>query len=149
MELTIIKGIGKTFETKLMDAGIKSVEDLAVADIDRIAETTGISKARLSRWKELARKMVGERKAEIAEDISKITSIEVEREAAKVRIKDAVHIAPFYEGDFDKIKEDAEKEKIAVYIGKKAKLWFNGKWYDNLPFKDRRKGLFSFLRRKK
>ncbi len=149
MELRSIKGIGKTFEEKLMNAGIKSVEELAVADIDAISQATGINATRLSKWKEAARKMLGEKKAEVAEDISKIASIEIEREVAKVKIKNEVHTAPFYEGDFDKIKKDAEKEKIAVYVGKKAKLWFNGKWYDDIPFKDRRKGLFSFFRRKK
>ncbi len=149
MNLRNIKGIGNLYEQKLNEAGIKSIEELALADVEKLAEKSGIPIQKLKKWKEGARAIIGTKKAEIAEDISKISFIEIKREGAKVKIKEAWHSAPVYRGKFDKIKETAEKDKIAVYLNKKAMLWFDGKWYKNIPFKDKTKGLFSWLRRKK
>jgi len=148
MSLRNIKGIGSLYEKKLNDAGIKSIEELALADAEKLAEESGISIQKIKKWKEEAKTIIGIKKAEIAEDISKISFIEIRREGAKVKIKEAWHSAPVYRGKFNEIKEMAEKDKIAVYLNKNAMLWFNGNWYKNIPFKDKTKSLFSWLRRR-
>jgi len=136
MELREIKGIGKTFEEKLMKAGIKEAEDLVKMDLKQVAEKTGISIKRLEKWQEGVKNKLGYKKAEVAEDLSKIAIIEIRDNKAKVKIKEIWHEnIPVFKGNFDELKEEMEKEDIAVYIGKKAKLWFTGKWFENIPYR--------------
>ena len=40
-----------------------------------------------------------------------------------------------FQGNFDEIKQKVENEKVAIYLSKKPKLWFNGEWYDGVPYK--------------
>ena len=138
MELKNIRGIGSIYEKKLNEAGIKSIEELAISDIKNLSEKTGIKIDKIKKWKEEAKNLVGVRKAEIVEDISKISFIEIGEKNARVKIKEFWHNAPLYKGNFEEIKEKIEKENIAVYLNKKAILWFNGKWYENIPFKKKK-----------
>jgi predicted flap endonuclease-1-like 5' DNA nuclease len=50
-----IKGIGPSYETTLSEAGVETVEELADADADELAEDTGLSTKRLQRWIDRAR----------------------------------------------------------------------------------------------
>lgn len=54
-DLKDIKGIGPTYATRLRDAGIDDVADLAEADPAALAERTDISETRLATWIERAR----------------------------------------------------------------------------------------------
>ncbi len=136
MALREIKGIGRVYEEKLMEAGIHNAEELVVADIKKLAEKTGINEERLRNWQREAKKMVEYKKAEVIEDVSKITSILIEKNRATVKIKNIVHKnVPVYNGNFDELKENMEKEEMAVYLKGKARLWFNGEWYENIPYK--------------
>jgi len=149
MTLKGIKGIGRVYEKKLMEAGIHHPEELVVADIKELAEKTGINEERLRNWQKEAKKMVEYKEAEVMEDLSKITSILIEKNRATVKIKNIVHKnIPVYNGNFDDLKEKMEKEEMAVYIKGKAKLWFNGKWHENIPYKlkeveKKKKGFFE------
>ncbi len=134
-----LKGIGKAYESKLKNAGIKNVEELALANEEDVASKIGIKLDKIKKWKEEARKIIGIAQAEIIDDIPKISFIEIENGEAKVKIKEYWHNAKLYRGNFDEIKSKVEKERVAVYLSKKAKLWFNGKWYDNVPYKIKRK----------
>ncbi len=51
MELKHIKGIGPSKQQKLKEAGVESVEDLAKADIAKVAKATGLSEASLKEFK--------------------------------------------------------------------------------------------------
>jgi len=136
MHLTVIKGIGKTYEKKLNDAGINSLEELAIADLEELAEKTGISINKLKKWKAEAKRKAKYKKAEIAEDMAKITTIEIDGNKARVKIKEVIHEnIPVYKGNFEELKDSIEKEEMAVFLDKKASLWFNGEWYENLPYK--------------
>ena len=127
MDLKIVKGIGKVYEKKLKEAGIKSLEELAVSSEKEIAE--------INSWKEEARKIAGMAKAIIIEEIPKISFIEIEDGKARVKIKEYWHDAKIFQGNFDEIKQKVENEKVAIYLSKKPKLWFNGEWYDGVPYK--------------
>ncbi|MEM1514277.1 MAG: helix-hairpin-helix domain-containing protein [Candidatus Thermoplasmatota archaeon] len=142
MDLKNIRGIGSIYEKKLREAGIKSVEELILANAESIAMTTNISKSKIEKWKEEARKIVEYKEAEVIEDLSKNSFIEIEEGKAKVKIMEISHEAKiFYDKDL------AEKEEIAVLIEKKPKLWFGKKWHENIPYKKRR--IFGFIERKK
>ncbi len=54
LDLKDIKGIGPATEEKLNDAGITSVDDLAAADIEDLADEAGVSSSRLQRFQERA-----------------------------------------------------------------------------------------------
>ncbi|KAA0012443.1 hypothetical protein B6U81_04040 [Thermoplasmatales archaeon ex4484_30] len=146
MELKKIRGIGIVYEKKLFNAGVTTAEELILTDSDEIASKTGIKKERIEKWKNEARNIVEYKKAEIAEDISRISFIEFLDGKAKVRIKGIWHDSIVFSGDFGEAKEKAQAYKIAVYKGKKPKLWFNGKWYENIPYKMKEKGLFEKLK---
>ncbi|MBC7080840.1 MAG: hypothetical protein H5T44_01085 [Thermoplasmatales archaeon] len=142
MDLKNIKGIGIVYEKKLREAGIKSVEELILSNSESLSLATNISKSKIEKWKEEARKIVEYIEAEVIEDISKNSIIEIEDGKAKVKIMEIWHEAKiFYE------KDSAEKEEIAVLMGNKPKLWFGKKWHENIPYK--KKGIFGFLRRRK
>lgn len=49
-----VNGIGPVFATRLADAGIKYVSDLAAASIDTVAEAAGVSTGRARSWIEQA-----------------------------------------------------------------------------------------------
>ncbi|PSQ20450.1 hypothetical protein BRD04_08480 [Halobacteriales archaeon QS_9_67_17] len=49
-----VSGIGPAYANRLADAGVESVDDLATADADALAEETGISAKRIGRWIERA-----------------------------------------------------------------------------------------------
>lgn len=53
--LDVIKGVGSTYADRLEDAGIETVDQLADADPEALAEKTGISEKRLTRWIERAK----------------------------------------------------------------------------------------------
>ena len=140
MDITAIKGIGRVYKEKLGMAGINSIEELVVANLEEVAEKTGISIKKLQEWQKEARKLAEYKKAEIAEDMARITSIEIENGKARVKIKEIIHEnIPVFKGNFDELKAEMEKEEMAVFIDKKAKLWFNGKWYGDLAYKIKRK----------
>ena len=139
MDLKIVKGIGKVYEKKLKEAGIKSLEELAVSSEKEIAEKTGIKIEKINSWKEEARKIAGMAKAIIIEEIPKISFIEIEDGKARVKIKEYWHDAKIFQGNFDEIKQKVENEKVAIYLSKKPKLWFNGEWYDGVPYKIKRR----------
>lgn len=140
MELRDIRGIGSVYESKLREAGIEKAEDLIMKDLKEISEKTGINISRLEKWREEARKKIGYKKAEVAEDISKEAFIEIKGERVRVKIKNVWHEnVPLYIGNFDEVKGKIEKEEIAVYSGNKTMLWFNGKWYENIPVSKERK----------
>ena len=154
MKLTDIKGIGRAYEEKLNNAGIKSVDELAIANLDELEEKTGIKKERLKVWQREAKKMAEYKRAEVAEDLSKISSIVIDGDKAVVKIKDVTHEnIPVYRGNFEEIRERMEKEEMAVYFKGKAKLWFAGKWHDGIPVKvkkaekkEKKKGFFEKLK---
>jgi predicted flap endonuclease-1-like 5' DNA nuclease len=50
-----IEGIGPAYAERLAGAGISTVGELAIADAEGVAEATGISEKRVSRWIERAR----------------------------------------------------------------------------------------------
>lgn len=54
-DLKDIKGIGPTYATRLRDAGIEDVAELADADPGELAEATDISETRLATWTDRAR----------------------------------------------------------------------------------------------
>lgn len=45
-----LKGIGPSYETKLSEAGVETVDDLAGADAEELSDETGLSSKRLQRW---------------------------------------------------------------------------------------------------
>ncbi|RLF50464.1 MAG: hypothetical protein DRN11_04580 [Thermoplasmata archaeon] len=142
MELKEIKGIGKTYEKKLFEAGIRNAEDLIIADLKELAKKTGISEKKIEKWREEAKKKVEYKKAEIIEDLTKIAFIAIKENNAKVKIKEIWHEnVPVFKGNFDELKEEIEKEEIAVFVNKKIKLWFNGKWYENIPYEIKKEKL--------
>lgn len=49
-----ISGIGPAYASRLADAGVESVPDLLAADADALADETGISAKRITRWMERA-----------------------------------------------------------------------------------------------
>jgi polyhydroxyalkanoate synthase len=51
-----IEGIGPVFADRLSKAGLATVEDLAEASPDRVAEAAGVSAARARTWIDLAKK---------------------------------------------------------------------------------------------
>lgn len=51
-----IEGIGPVFADRLSKAGLATVEDLAEASPDRVAEAAGVSAARARTWINLAKK---------------------------------------------------------------------------------------------
>ena len=57
-DLTVIKGIGPVTADKLGDAGITSIEQLAAADPDALAESVGSSPKSVARWVEEAASLV-------------------------------------------------------------------------------------------
>lgn len=131
-----IKGIGATYEKKLNDAGIKSIEDLAICNLEETAKKTGIGINLLKKWREEARRKIGFKVAVPAEDISKISFIELYDDRARVRIKDVYHDnIPVYSGKYDVLKDKLSKEEMAVFMEDKPKLWFDGKIYENVPYK--------------
>ena len=134
MDLTKIKGIGKAYSKKFMEAGIDNAEKLLLANEEEIAKKTGIKIDRIKKWKEEAKKIAKYAKAEILEDIPKISFIEIKDGEARVKIKDYWHDAKIYKEDFEKVKDKLAKEKVAVIFVKKPKLWFNGKIYE-VPYK--------------
>jgi len=151
MNLTDIKGIGRAYEEKLKKAGIEGVDELAIADLKELAEKTGINEERLKIWQKEAKKMVKYKKAEVAEDLSKISSILIDGNKAVIKIKDITHEnVPVYRGNFEELKEKMEKEEMAVYFKGKARLWFGNKWHDDIPVKikkveKKKKGFFEKL----
>lgn len=52
--LTDISGIGPVYATRLASAGIHTVEQLAVADAEKVAEAADVPLARAQRWVEEA-----------------------------------------------------------------------------------------------
>lgn len=50
-----IKGIGPSYETTLSEAGVETVDELADADADALADDTGLSTKRIRGWIERAR----------------------------------------------------------------------------------------------
>lgn len=50
-----LKGIGPSYETTLSEAGVETVDDLADADADELADDTGLSTKRVQRWIDRAR----------------------------------------------------------------------------------------------
>jgi helicase len=61
--LTFLDGIGGTLATRLRSAGIMDIEDLAGADLEKVAAVRGISSARATRWIEGAAKLLATRSA--------------------------------------------------------------------------------------
>jgi len=135
--LTDIKGIGNEFRKKLERRGIRTVGDLANAD-KSIAERMGISEKRFAAWVREARKIIPKTKkakrAVVAEEIGPDNaSIKLRGKVAEVKIKEKVHEnVPVFRGD---IYDMAEGKNIAVNVDSsgKIKLWFNGRWHDNVP----------------
>ena len=63
-------------------------------------------------------------------------SIVIKGRTAEVKIKEKVHEnVPVYRGE---LTETAEENKIAVNIDSSGnvKLWFDGKWYEKVPFSE-------------
>lgn len=54
-DLEDIKGIGPTYGERLRENGIESVHELANAEVETLAERSGISETRLATWIERAR----------------------------------------------------------------------------------------------
>ena len=50
-----VDGIGPVFASRLSDAGVRTVDDLAAASPDRVAEAAGVSAARAKSWIEQAK----------------------------------------------------------------------------------------------
>lgn len=50
-----IKGIGSAYAERLGDAGVHTVADLAAADVETLAEETGLGEGRIAGWIEHAR----------------------------------------------------------------------------------------------
>jgi predicted flap endonuclease-1-like 5' DNA nuclease len=51
----VIKGIGPTYADRLGEAGVETVADLAAADLETLAEESGVSEGRLENWIEKAK----------------------------------------------------------------------------------------------
>jgi len=137
MDLTNIKGIGSSYKERLVIAGVDTIEKLSIADVEELSRKYGLPLKKLKKWKDEARKIVGYGNAVIIDNIPKISFIKLEDGKARVKIKEWWHEAKVFGGDFEEVRKKAEKEKIAVYLAKKPKLWFNGKWYDNIRYKKR------------
>ena len=56
--VTSIKGIGPKYGEKLDAAGVRTVDDLASADPQALAEASGITESRLVRWVESAEQRI-------------------------------------------------------------------------------------------
>lgn len=50
-----IKGIGPSYAAQLGEAGVGTVDELAVADAERLADETGLSEKRITNWIEQAK----------------------------------------------------------------------------------------------
>ena len=50
-----IKGIGPSYAAQLGEAGVETVDELAVADAERLADETGLSEKRITNWIEQAK----------------------------------------------------------------------------------------------
>jgi hypothetical protein len=130
MALREIKGIGPTFEKKLHDAGIRSIDDLVLADFADLHERTGITKKRLRQWRAQARKLARYKKAEVHEPLADITTVAVGDDMATVTIRGVVHEnVPVYRGPFDAQRGQMEAEEMAVHVGKTTSIWFDGRWH--------------------
>jgi len=135
--LTDIKGIGDASRKKLEKIGISTIEELANAN-KKIASKAGISEKRFKEWVKEAKKMVmapKEKRAVVAEDIGpKNAFITIKGKRAEVKIKEKLHEnIPVYRGN---IVDSMKESRIAVNIDSSGnvKLWFDGKWYENVPF---------------
>jgi predicted flap endonuclease-1-like 5' DNA nuclease len=132
-----IKGIGPLYQKKLEMRGIMSIENLSAADAHITAKKTGIPLRRIESWITVARDMVQKKwgkKAIIAEKIGPENAhIHVEKRIATVRIREKLHrgVELFDNGE----ENQAQNESIAVIAEgqDEAKLWFKGKWYENVP----------------
>lgn len=58
LDLTEVKGVGQKRSGQLKTAGIDSVRKLADSDPEKIAEKTGVSERRASRWVENAKRLL-------------------------------------------------------------------------------------------
>ena len=146
-----IKGIGPSFQKKLEKKGIKSINDLASADAHILAKKTGISVKKIEKWindaKELTKKRIVKR-AVVAEKIGPENAhIHVKEGMALVKIKEKIHhnISIFNAGE----EKKAQNKDIAVIMGKQgdAKLWFKGKWYNNIPLTREKMGLLDKMKK--
>jgi len=54
MNLTEIKGIGKTYAKKLEKAGVMSIQDLRKMNIEKVAKIAGLGEKSLKQWQERA-----------------------------------------------------------------------------------------------
>ena len=54
MNLTDIKGIGKTYAIKLKRVGISNIQDLRKMNIEKVAKIAGLGKKSLKRWQDQA-----------------------------------------------------------------------------------------------
>lgn len=57
-----IPGVGLGAVRKLRTAGVTTIGDLLEADLDQVAEETGIDRPKLQRWREIADLMRGGRR---------------------------------------------------------------------------------------
>jgi predicted flap endonuclease-1-like 5' DNA nuclease len=140
--LTDVPGIGPTYSQRLHKQGITTPEELAAADICATAKDIDVSKKRLTKWVEIAQKMVETtqpkaKKAVVAEPIgSDNASILIKGDEAIVTIKGTVHdCVPVFHGDG--METIAQDQKIAVHVDSTGTthLWFNEVWYTNVPVK--------------
>lgn len=139
--LTDIKGIGDAFRKKLEKHGIRTIEELSKAKKE-VAAKIGVSERRFKEWVREAKKMIAEKvpkekRAVVAEEIGpENASIVIKGRTAEVKIKEKVHENVLvYRGE---LTETAEENKIAVNIDSSGnvKLWFDGKWYEKVPFSE-------------
>ena len=140
--LTDVQGIGPTYSKRLHKQGITTPEELAAADICATAKNIQVSEKRLTKWVEIAQKMVETaqpkaKKAVVAEPIGPDNaSIHIKGDEALVTIKGTIHESvPVFHGDG--MEAIAQDQKIAVHIDSTdtTHLWFNDTWHTNVPMK--------------
>ncbi|MEA2054416.1 MAG: DUF4332 domain-containing protein [Candidatus Thermoplasmatota archaeon] len=134
--LTDIKGIGNAFRKKLEKQGIFTVEELSRAD-KGIADKIGISEKKFKAWIKDANKMVGKKiskRAVVAEKIGADNAfITIKGKKADVKIKEKVHEEiPVFRGKLDDVVKE-NSMTVNIDNSGNVRLWFNGKWYDNIP----------------
>lgn len=169
LDLKDIKGIGPATEEKLKGAGIESVDDLAAADIDELAQDSGIAASRLQDFQEQAQdhapggaeaeeaEAPADEAEEPAEADEEPASIAHRVEELKVVLEDRAHSARVRVGETwhdnvpivtAKINESAERKMQqlkdnVVLLKEKAQTAYvrvEDTWHENVPiFRERRK----------
>ena len=158
MKVTDVPGIGQATAKKLAKARIKTVQDLAHADVDDTSRDAGVPKKKIAEWQEKAVALVAKGRPGGASGASlegAAHNVRNALEEARVVLREKAHTARIKIGDriiqelpiitarlheneqkiLDRVRQDAVllKEKAETAVVK-----LNGKVHENLPlFKEK------------